>query len=122
MLKIELVDQSDEDEMQAACKFAERINHRLAKSDFPLYLVIKDRKILGYFHNCVHAIIHPAMSEENTPRETYEMILEVVQRIKATGNSVAVMVPSNSNFTDEMLKKLGLFPTNHLLYTTEPQT
>jgi len=122
MLKIELVNQEDTEEMQEVIKFAESIGHRLARCQFPLYLVIKDGKKLGYFHNCVHAIIHPAMSEENSPRETYDMILEVVKRVNATGNSVAVMVPAKSNFTDEMLQKLGLYPTNHLLYTTEPPT
>lgn len=121
-MKIHLIDQDDEEQLDKACRFALSIDHILVKSPWPLYMVSNEGKPLGYFHVVTHAIIHPAMSHEATPRETHDMIREVKSRVGATGHTTAVMIPQdNKTFTEKMLEKLGFQSTGCVLYTAQPK-
>lgn len=121
MTKIHLIDQEDPEQLAKIQRFAESFAHKVDQSEWPLYIVEKDSVPLGYFHLCTASIIHPAMKQGSTPREVYDMIELVRARVAAMGNTVAVLVPQQTDFTAAMFEKLGFFSTDNILYTDQPK-
>ena len=96
--------------------WAKTFDHENEPSPWPLYVVTKGEKKLGYFYVANPVLIWPSLDYKCTPRETKTVIEMVQKRAKLCGNPAAVVPKDSDTFTPEAMKKLGFEETNCLLY------